>query len=49
MTAGELMAKLLQGDKSVSMKDVEKATVNFFESKGVNCTISEKQEEHDRG
>ena len=47
MTVGEMMARRLQGDDSISMDDINKATVNFFESKGVSCTINTENENSD--
>lgn len=47
MTAGEMMAKMLQGDDSISMDDINKATVKFFGDRGVDCTITSEEEEGD--
>ena len=49
MTAGELLARKLKGDKSITEADIDKATVDFFAANGVHCEIvkdeSNNQEE----
>lgn len=39
MTPGEMLAKKLRGDSSISNDDIEKATVEFFTAAGCNCTM----------
>ena len=40
MSAGELLAAKLNGDASITNEDIANATKNFFESRGVKCTIT---------
>lgn len=37
MTPGEMLAKRLSGDESISNKDIEKATEDFFNNAGCSC------------
>jgi len=39
MTPGEMLAKKLSGDTSISTDDIEKATVGFFTAAGCNCKM----------
>lgn len=39
LTPGELLARQISGDESITNDDIEKATKDFFESKGINCTV----------
>jgi hypothetical protein len=39
MTPGEMLAKKLRGDKSIANADIGKATKEYFESRGISCTV----------
>lgn len=43
MTPGEMLAKKLTGDSSISSNDIKRATVEFFTSAGCNCEMGSKQ------
>ncbi len=40
MTPGEIMARILKGDNTVSKEKFEEVTVNFFTKHGVHCEIT---------
>ncbi len=45
MTTGELLARQLKGDKSISDKDIQKSTEDFFKKNlPSNCNFSIKVE-----
>jgi hypothetical protein len=46
LTAGEILARIMNGDTSLTMDDFHKASNDFFKEKGLNVEIkSEKREE----
>lgn len=42
LSPGAMLAKMLEGDKSITKADFNKATVDYFKANGCNCVIHEE-------
>ncbi len=49
MTVGELLARQLKGDTSITYEEIESATNRFFNSKGIACEASVKKVDKNKG